>query len=107
MKRRFKTQMFTISAKDNKTIIINNSGQMVRIFLIFPGLPMTTLQVQPGAIRICIHQKELAEEVLQKDKYTKKLNCSLALVHHYNLNFEIKKERGKNLFENKEKHEMK
>ncbi len=104
MKRRFNTLMYSISAKDNKTIIINNSGEMVRLFLIFPGLPMTTLKVQPGAIRICIHQKRLAEEVVQKDKYTEKLNCSLALVHHYKLNFEIKKEKGKNLFEIKEKH---
>ena len=94
--------MFTISAKENKTIIINNSNQMVRLFLIFPGFPIKTLQVQPGGIRICIHQKELAKEVLQRDEYTKNLNCSLALVHHYNLNFEIKKERGRNLFEIKE-----
>ncbi len=60
--------MFTISAKDNKTIIINNSNQMVRVFLIFPGFPIKTLQVQPGGIRICIHQKELAKEVSQRDR---------------------------------------
>ena len=104
MKKRYRTQMYTISKKENKIIILNSSKQNVRIFVIYPGFPIKTLCVKSNRrTEFCLHQNELGKRVERPDEFSRNLNCSIALLHYYIPRFEIKKQKGKNFFEIKEK----